>query len=132
MDEYLRLSAMAPDVEVVEEEGASPPPPAEEGPLTLSGIDLVAIIGMKGETAKAKARRAMDSLLADQKAVEHLKAEPMEEPPAYRRETEPNEDSETKQFDYQDWMARGFRDGWAASWSNLYGSYEDTSEFYIE
>jgi hypothetical protein len=36
------------------------PPPAKEGPLTLFETNLVSIIGMKGEEAKAEARRALD------------------------------------------------------------------------
>lgn len=135
MEEYIRLSSMAPDVEVVEEEEGLPPY-ADEGPVTVSGIDIVAAIGMKGEKAKAEARRAMEAYLAEQSTSERLKE--IESVANRSKAEEPNED-DRKQLDLEDkdnldckeWMATRFRDGWAESWSRQYGSYEDTSELSI-
>ncbi|KAK3125580.1 hypothetical protein QOZ80_7BG0606880 [Eleusine coracana subsp. coracana] len=114
MDEYLRLSAMSSD----EEE-------EEELPPSTEGIDLVAIIGMKGEKAKSEARLALEAYLADETTRERSKA--VESAVDRMKAEEPNQD-ERKQLDYKDWMARGFIDGWANSWSGQYGSYEDTTK----
>ncbi|TVU38107.1 hypothetical protein EJB05_11461 [Eragrostis curvula] len=121
-EEYLRLSAMAPDVEVVVKEEGALPPSADEEPQDCFGLDLCAIIGMKGEEKKAAARLVLDAWLAENNARERevLKAEPMEPAANNRRKVEErNEDSDPEQW---------FRDGWADSWSRFHGAYEDTTK----
>lgn len=100
---------------------------------TILGVLITDLLGMGGESKAEAARRAMEAVLADDAAMDRLRAELRREDESRRKQAEPEEDDlEMKRSDYEAWVAKEYRRWWIAVYSANFGSFDDTSEFPIK
>ncbi|CAD6217375.1 unnamed protein product [Miscanthus lutarioriparius] len=100
----------------------------EDGPGTVLGLLIVDLPSMGGESKAEAARRQMEAALADESAMDRLRAELRHDDEIQRKQAEPEEeDLEMKRSDYEAWVAREYCRRWIAVYSANFSSFDDTT-----